>query len=423
MLCFMFLTIGYFSLLVPRLAPNRSTSTKALHKMLLLQVVYNCVLYLLWLLPVLVDGVMADFYAEEDSRWASYHILTDYLDLTLLPVGMLMGYVVTRGKLPSWRMAGMQVLPFVVAFLLDFTLGWEWLRPSMGIYSIAYSIFQFLWYGRCVRIHQLFLINSYSNLDGCQMKWYLKAQIPVFLLSLLYYPLCVLPEATWPSIAYDVLTIVVMIYLIVMVLLNEMDDRAYTLLKDVDFRKKKSEIFAEAIKLAESEEPVQVAAPAEQPVSVTVPAEESAPVTVPTDASVPVAAPVEKTAPVVAPAEEPKEWTRVEKESFDFGDQMKKLEEEEFFLDPDVSIDYLANHLGSNRHYVSDYLNQILKMPFYTYVNNLRLEYAERLLRTSNDKASSIGYMSGFNSEATFRRLFKERYGCTPTQYIKNAKV
>lgn len=418
MLCFLFLSAGYFRFLVPRLAPSRSDSTKALHKMLNLQIEYNGLLYVLWLLPVLFDQKTSDFYLEESARWASYYVVMDYLDMTLLPVGMLMGYVVIHGTLPSWKMFVGQIAPFVVAYCLDVAMGWEWLRTCMGIYAIAYSVFQFMWYGRCVRIHQLFLLNSYSNLDGRQMKWYLEAQIPVFLLSLLYYPLCVLPEATWPSIVYDVLTLAVLIFLIIMVLMNEMDDKAYSLMKDIDLRKKKSEIFADAIRMAEMETAQPETAQPE-----TLQPEPVQPETLQPETAQPEPAQPETMKPETAQPEtvkpETQEWTRTEKESYDFGDQMKKLEEEEFYLDPDVSIDYLAERLGSNRHYVSDYLNQILKMPFYTYVNSLRLEHAERLLRTSNDKASAIGYLSGFNSEATYRRLFKERYGCTPTQYTK----
>lgn len=399
MLCFLLITVGHFSLIVPRVAPNRSESTRALHSMLCLQFSYNALLYVLWLLPVFVVGHSIDFYLETDSSWSSYYMVMDYLDMTILPVGLLLGHTVTRGKLPPFGLFLAQLIPFLVALLLDFLLGWTFLRSAMGIFSVVYSVFQFLWYGRCVHIHQIFLLNNYSNIEKCDMKWYLKAQMPVFLLSVLYYPLCVLPEATWPSIVYDLLTMGFMMYLVAMVSLHEMDDKAYSIIQKIDFRKSKSEIIADAIRDAEAEAPA--AAPVAAPAAAE-PAADEAPATPGT-------------------AEKPKEWTRVEKESYDFGEQMKKLEEEEFFLDPDVNIDYLAEKLGTNRHYVSNYLNQILKMPFYVYVNKLRLEYAERLLRTSNDKASSIGYLCGFNSEGTFRRLFKEQYGCTPTQYVKQA--
>lgn len=411
MLSFLLITVGHFSFIVPRVAPNRSESTCALHQMLCLQFSYNAVLYILWLLPVFVLGHPIDFYLEDETSWSSYYMVMDYLDMTILPVGLLLGHTVTRGKLPPFRLFLFQVLPFFVALALDYMLGWTFLRSAMGIFSIVYSIFQFLWYGRCVHIHQLFLLNSYSNIDNCDMKWYLKAQMPVFLLSLLYYPLCVLPEATWPSILYDLLTMGFMMYLVAMISLHEMDDRAYSLIEKIDFRKSKTEIFDAAIR--EAHEEVPDAMPAAKPV---------APAASGLVSEAQPSTPVAEETPATAPAPEaPKEWTRVEKESFDFGDQMKKLEEDEFFLDPDVNIDYLANKLGTNRHYVSNYLNQILKMPFYVYVNKLRLEYAERMLRTSNDKASSIGYLCGFNSEGTFRRLFKEQYGCTPTQYVKKA--
>lgn len=398
MLSFLLITVGHFSIIVPRVAPDRSESTRALHTMLCLQFSYNALLYVLWLLPVFFVGYSIDFYLETDNSWSSYYMVMDYLDMTILPVGLLLGHVVTRGKLPPFRLFLFQVLPFVVAYLLELSFGWTILRQIMGIFSVVYCVFQFLWYGRCVHIHQLFLLNNYSNIDKCEMKWYLKAQMPVFLLSLTYYPLCILPEATWPSIVYDLLTMAFMMYLVAMVSLHEMDDRAYQLIEKIDFRKTKSEILAEAIREAEQESPTTVA-PAANVVD----------------------QPSEQQLAGQTKAQEPKEWTRVEKESYDFGEQMKKLEEDEFFLDPDVNIDYLADKLGTNRHYVSNYLNQILKMPFYVYVNKLRLEYAERLLRTSNDKASSVGYLCGFNSEGTFRRLFKEQYGCTPTQYVKQA--
>jgi len=395
MLCFFLFTSCHFLFVVPRVAPNRSEATKALHKMVVFQLIYNGLLYLLWLVPVFVEGKAIDFYLEADPHWVTFDIVMDYLDMTILPIGMLMGHVVTRGKLPSWQMGFMQVLPYLVAMVLDLFFGLPVLRSAMGIFALLYSIFQFIWYGRCVRIHELFLLNNFSNIDGCEMKWYLKAQMPVFLLALLYYPLCVLPEATWPSTIYDICSLLFLFYLVSMVSVHQMDDRTYSLVENVDFRKKKAEIIKDAIAEADKEAPA--AAPAA------------------------VAAVVAEENSTTAPkAEEPKEWTRVEKESFDFGEQMKKLEEDEFYLDPDVNIDYLANQLGTNRHYVSNYLNQILKMPFYAYVNKLRLEHAEMLLRTSNDKASSIGYLCGFNSEATFRRLFKEQYGCTPTQYVKH---
>lgn len=103
----------------------------------------------------------------------------------------------------------------------------------------------------------------------------------------------------------------------------------------------------------------------------------------------------------------------------DFQNGMKRLENEKFFLDCDVNIDYVAAKLGTNRHYVSDYFNKVLKVTFTQYINTLRLNYAESLIRERRIKMSQVGYSSGFNSDHTFRRLFKEKFGCTPTEYVK----
>ena len=105
----------------------------------------------------------------------------------------------------------------------------------------------------------------------------------------------------------------------------------------------------------------------------------------------------------------------------DFDDVFKKLEEEKFYLDTEVNIDWISSKLGTNRHYVSDYLNRVKHVSFYEYVNTLRLIYAERLLKDGKEKLADIAFICGFNSDHTFRRLFKEKYGCTPLQYQKNA--
>lgn len=101
----------------------------------------------------------------------------------------------------------------------------------------------------------------------------------------------------------------------------------------------------------------------------------------------------------------------------DFAEEMRKLERKKFFLDGDVNIDWVASTLATNRHYVSDYFNKVLHTTFNDYINNLRLEYALELMRTGKVAPAEIAYEAGFNNDHTFRRLFKEKYGCTPSQY------
>ncbi len=101
----------------------------------------------------------------------------------------------------------------------------------------------------------------------------------------------------------------------------------------------------------------------------------------------------------------------------DFNEEIRRLERKKFYLDGDVNIDWVAKELGTNRHYVSDYFNKVLHTTFNDYINNLRLEYAAQLLREGRVAKSQVCYDAGFNNDHTFRRLFKQKFDCLPSQY------
>ena len=94
-----------------------------------------------------------------------------------------------------------------------------------------------------------------------------------------------------------------------------------------------------------------------------------------------------------------------------------KIKNEKFYLNPDVYIETLARDMNSNRTYLSAYLHKERGTSFTAYVNDLRLQEAMPLLEKGTKRASEIAFLVGFSSEYTFRRIFKEKMGCTPREY------
>lgn len=92
--------------------------------------------------------------------------------------------------------------------------------------------------------------------------------------------------------------------------------------------------------------------------------------------------------------------------------------EERIYLDPDLTCNDLAKAVGTNRTYMSLWFREH-GTTFNDYINALRLKYAEYLLRATDDNILSVGSKSGFSHPNTFRNVFKEHYGCTPTEYRK----
>ena len=53
------------------------------------------------------------------------------------------------------------------------------------------------------------------------------------------------------------------------------------------------------------------------------------------------------------------------------------------------------------------------------YRDQIRLKKAEELLKKTDKKITDIAYLSGYQSIATFNRMFKQETGQTPSEYRK----
>ena len=83
----------------------------------------------------------------------------------------------------------------------------------------------------------------------------------------------------------------------------------------------------------------------------------------------------------------------------------------------DMTLDSLAAYAGFSRYTLSRMFRQHTGATFTQYLNRRRVTMAEELLSSSRMPVTQVALQCGFNSIATFNRVFREVRGCTPTQY------
>lgn len=87
------------------------------------------------------------------------------------------------------------------------------------------------------------------------------------------------------------------------------------------------------------------------------------------------------------------------------------MKNEKLFLNPELNLAMLSSQSGLTEKEISLALNRKLKKNFYYFVNEYRVDEVKKRLGNSkyeNLKIMSIAYDCGFNSKATFNRIFKK---------------
>lgn len=83
----------------------------------------------------------------------------------------------------------------------------------------------------------------------------------------------------------------------------------------------------------------------------------------------------------------------------------------------DMSLDSLAAYAGFSRYTLSRMFRQHTGATFTQYLSKRRVDMAMELLSSTRMPVTQVALQCGFNSIATFNRVFREVKGCTPTQY------
>ena len=95
------------------------------------------------------------------------------------------------------------------------------------------------------------------------------------------------------------------------------------------------------------------------------------------------------------------------------------MKDQKLFQNPELSITDLSKAVGISERTISGAINKNGKN-FYQFINEYRVnEVQEKLKNPQNHnlKIISMAYDSGFNSKASFNRIFKSYTGLTPKEY------
>lgn len=92
-------------------------------------------------------------------------------------------------------------------------------------------------------------------------------------------------------------------------------------------------------------------------------------------------------------------------------------------LDKDFDQPLTLSSMAQMYHYNEKYLGRIFKaqlgVSFGEYLNGKRLSHAAKLLRKTGDSILDISQRTGFNNVTYFNRLFRKKFGTSPSQYRK----
>ncbi len=100
------------------------------------------------------------------------------------------------------------------------------------------------------------------------------------------------------------------------------------------------------------------------------------------------------------------------------------LKNDQPFLEPDLALATVADHLGYTRNQISFVINHLLDKTFYDLINGCRIDHAIANMSRSENTLSilELGFDAGFNSVSGFYSAFKKHTGKAPAQYLRELK-
>ena len=89
-------------------------------------------------------------------------------------------------------------------------------------------------------------------------------------------------------------------------------------------------------------------------------------------------------------------------------------------LSEDVSLHILSEEFHLNSQYISQLFKNEIGVNFLTYLTNIRMEHAKKLLLSTSLSIAEVSEQSGYGDYRVFTKVFKKSEGITQSQYRRD---
>lgn len=89
-------------------------------------------------------------------------------------------------------------------------------------------------------------------------------------------------------------------------------------------------------------------------------------------------------------------------------------------LSEDVSLHILSEEFHLNSQYISQLFKNEIGVNLLTYLTNIRMEHAKKLLLSTSLSIAEVSEQSGYGDYRVFTKVFKKSEGITPSQYRRD---
>lgn len=89
-------------------------------------------------------------------------------------------------------------------------------------------------------------------------------------------------------------------------------------------------------------------------------------------------------------------------------------------LSEDVSLHILSEEFHLNSQYISQLFKNEIGVNYLTYLTNIRMEHAKKLLLSTSLSIAEVSEQSGYGDYRVFTKVFKKSEGITPSQYRRD---